>query len=147
MRRFGSGVRRGVRYHDRRGAYAVLLRDGRVLLTHQATPIPEWQLPGGGIDRGESPLAALHREVREETGWAIGPPRRLGAYQRFAYMPDYDLWARKVCLVYLARPVARRGPPAEAGHSAAWFSPAEALALIPNAGDRHLLAQALAAVA
>ena len=42
-----------------------------ILATHQAEPVPEFQLPGGGIDRGEHPIAALHREVYEETGWKI----------------------------------------------------------------------------
>ncbi len=28
----------------------------------------EWQMPQGGIDEGESPLAACMRELREETG-------------------------------------------------------------------------------
>lgn len=143
MRRFGERVQVGQRYRDRPGAYAVLLRAGRVLLTHQAEPVPEWQLPGGGIDPGESPVAALHREVAEETGWAIAVPRRLGAYQRFAYMPEYDLWARKICHIYLARPVTRRGPPTEPGHAVGWFTPDTALERLASAGDRHMLARLL----
>lgn len=143
MRRFGERVRAGQRYRDRPGAYAVLVRAGRVLLTHQAEPVPEWQLPGGGIDPGESPFAALHREVGEETGWAITGLQRLGTYQRFAYMPEYDLWARKICHIFLARPVARRGLPSEPGHVAGWFAPEDALARLANAGDRHMLARLL----
>jgi 8-oxo-dGTP diphosphatase len=80
MRRWGEAVVRERRYRRRPGAYAILWRDGAVLLTLQAEPRPEAQLPGGGIDAGESPLAALHREVREETGWTIAGARRLGAF-------------------------------------------------------------------
>ncbi|PJN93609.1 hypothetical protein CNY89_19590 [Amaricoccus sp. HAR-UPW-R2A-40] len=58
----------------------------------------------GGVDPGESPIRALHREVLEETGWTISIQRRLGAFQRYTFMPEYDLWARKVCAVYLCRP-------------------------------------------
>jgi 8-oxo-dGTP diphosphatase len=25
-------------------------------VTHQAAPVPEFQLPGGGIDKGEQPI-------------------------------------------------------------------------------------------
>lgn len=129
------------RYRRRPGAYAVLIRNGEVLLTHQAQPEPEVQLPGGGIDAGESPLRALRREVFEETGWSIATPRRVGAYRRFAYMPEYDLWAEKVCLIYVARPVLQLGPPTEAGHSAIWAPLDQAAGLLASAGDRHMMAR------
>lgn len=32
----------------------------------------EWMLPGGQIDRGETPSAAAKRELQEETGYRIG---------------------------------------------------------------------------
>ena len=143
MRRFGEQVVAGQRYRLRPGAYAVLMRGGQILLTHQAEPVPEFQLPGGGIDPGEGPLTALNREVFEETGWSITGHRRLGAYRRFTYMPEYDRWAEKVCHIYLARPALRRGPPSEPGHTAFWMSGAEALAALSNSGDRHFMAKVL----
>lgn len=141
--RYGEPVRADRRYRRRPGVYAIALREGRLLLTHQAEPVPEFQLPGGGIDPGETPLAALRREVCEETGWRIAPLRRLGAYRRFAYMPEYDLWAEKLCTVWLVRPMRRLGPPVEAGHTAHWMPPAEALARLGSPGDAALLAQAM----
>lgn len=133
----------GVRYRRRPGVYALLLRGDQVLLTHQAEPIPEFQLPGGGIDPGEAPIAALHREVWEETGWHIGTPRLIGTYRRFTYMPEYDKWAEKVCAIYLARPTLCMGPPAEPGHTAVWAGVGTALALLTNAGDRAMAARVL----
>lgn len=141
--RFGQRVP-GRHYRRRPGVYAILIRDGRLLLTRQAEPVPEFQLPGGGIDPGESPLAALHREVAEETGWRLAPIRRLGAFRRFAYMPEYDLWAEKLCAVWLARPTRRIGPPTEPGHSAHWMEPAQALGRLGNPGDAALLRRWLA---
>lgn len=143
IRRFGETVKAGQHYTRRPGVYAVLLDGDAVLTTFQESPIPEFQLPGGGIDKGEQPIAALHREVFEETGWKIDITRRLGAFRRFTYMPEYDLWAEKLCTVYLARPVMRLGPPTEAGHTAVWMSAAEALVQLTNSGDNAMLARAL----
>ena len=143
IRRFGETVKRGQSYLPRPGVYAALLDGQDILTTHQAKPVPEFQLPGGGIDPGEHPIAALHREVMEETGWKIAITRRIGAFRRFTYMPEYDRWAEKLCTIYLARPVRRLGPPREAGHTAVWMPVREALTILGNDGDRALLARAL----
>ncbi len=143
IRRYGESPRSGQRYRRRPGVYAVLLQGDSILATHQAEPWPEFQLPGGGIDKGEQPIAALHREVFEETGWKIAIRRRIGAFRRFTYMPEYDLWAEKLCTVYLARPILPLGPPGEAGHTAVWLPVGDALELLGNDGDRAMLAQAV----
>lgn len=127
------------KYQVRPGAYAVLQLGGSILLTHQQEPEPEFQLPGGGIDPGESALAALHREVLEETGYRLTTPRRLGAFRRFTYMPEYGFWAEKVCHIYAARPTLRKGPPGEAGHQAIWTTTDEAAALLADEGSQHFL--------
>ena len=139
--RLGEPVRTGRRYRRRPGAYAILVRDGEVLLTHQQDPHPEFQLPGGGIDPGEAPVPALHREILEETGWRAGRLTRVGAFRRFTYMPEYDLWAEKICHVYLGRPTLRFGPPTEPGHTAVWVSPRLAVSMVGNPGDAHFLAK------
>lgn len=142
IRRLGDPPETGRTYRLRPGVYAILARGRDILVTHQAEPWPEFQLPGGGIDRGEAPIAALHREVMEETGWTIAEPRRLGAFRRFTFMPEYDLWAEKLCTIYMARPVRRLGPPTEPGHSAVWMTPESALCELANTGDAMFVAKA-----
>jgi putative (di)nucleoside polyphosphate hydrolase len=46
-------------------------RDGRVFVAQRIdTPEESWQMPQGGIDRGESPRDAAFRELGEEIGTA-----------------------------------------------------------------------------
>ncbi len=140
IRREGDPRRNGQRYTYRPGAYAILPRAGKLLLTYQAAPHQEIQLPGGGIDPGESPVQALHREVFEETGWRIARPRRLGVFRRFVYMPEYEIFAEKLCHVYLAHPVRRVDAPTEAGHVPLWLDAQDAVHEIANDGDAAFLA-------
>ncbi|WP_400084566.1 NUDIX hydrolase [Yoonia sp. R78084] len=141
IRRYGEVPQNGQRYKLRPGVYAILPRAGKLLCTYQGDPHYEVQLPGGGIDPGEHPLNALHREVFEETGWRIAAPRKLGAFRRFTFMPEYDLWAEKLCHIYLARPVRPHGPPSEPGHMALWLSVEEALTELYNDGDADFVAR------
>lgn len=143
IRRYGERVDPAMRYTLRPGAYVILQRGADLLLTIQDGEQPELQLPGGGIDAGEHTIPALHREVMEETGWRMGRPTRLGAFRRFVFMPEYDMWAEKICTIYYAEPTLRFGPPLEAGHHAIWVPMAEAPALLTNEGDAAFVARLL----
>ncbi|WP_369142080.1 NUDIX domain-containing protein [Streptomyces sp. R44] len=64
--------------------YAIAVEDDRLLLIRlsEASPVFApglWHLPGGGIDPGEQPVAALARELLEETGLELTDARLLDA--------------------------------------------------------------------
>jgi 8-oxo-dGTP pyrophosphatase MutT (NUDIX family) len=71
--RFSRGVTLGVRALVRDG-------EGRIFLVKHSY-VSGWHLPGGGVEVGETMLAALTRELREEGNIEIGaPPRLLAVY-------------------------------------------------------------------
>lgn len=60
--------------------YGVLRRGRKVLLTRSRFLTREFvNFPGGGVELGEPPIAALHREYEEETGLTVRPVRVLYA--------------------------------------------------------------------
>ena len=142
--RVGHAPDANQQYTLRPGAYAILPQARGFLLTMQIAREMDIQLPGGGIDPGESPLQALHREVLEETGWRIATPKRLGAFRRFVFMPEYDLWAEKLCHVYVAKPIYQMAPPIEPDHMNLTLAADEAIESLGNDGDRLFLSHYVA---
>ncbi len=70
--------RQGVVPHQRVAAYAVVVSDERLLLTQLADRTGaggRWNLPGGGLDPGETPTEGVVREVLEETGQMVDEVR------------------------------------------------------------------------
>lgn len=91
---------------QRVGAYAVILRGDRILLSRLAPSIaPEelWTLPGGGLDHGEDPRVAVLREIHEETGLdaEVGDTARLySAHMPAAWRDGRRVDAHALRIVY-----------------------------------------------
>ena len=60
------------RTYRRDSTRGIILRQGRVAMMHSLRD-GYYKFPGGGIEKGESPVDAMRREVREEAGLVVLP--------------------------------------------------------------------------
>lgn len=67
------------------GVFAVITNgQGEVLLCHR-TDYDLWNMPGGGVEEGESPWDAVVRETREEVHLDVAVERLTGVYWKPAF--------------------------------------------------------------
>jgi 8-oxo-dGTP pyrophosphatase MutT (NUDIX family) len=57
-----------------RGVKGILSHEGRVLLVQHTYGPRRWEIPGGGLRRGEEPIDGVRREIREELGVELAQP-------------------------------------------------------------------------
>ena len=70
----------------RPSAYGIVIKDDSILLSPQFNE-NSYDLPGGGIDLGESPEDAVIREVKEETGLDVVNPKAVNISFSFFKLP------------------------------------------------------------
>lgn len=70
-------------------AAGLVRRGDEVLLVR--SPRRGWEFPGGQVEQGESVLAALLREIREETGVEARVSAFVGEYSNVAEKPGYGV--------------------------------------------------------
>ncbi|WP_028807503.1 NUDIX hydrolase [Streptomyces canus] len=76
-------------------AYAICVRDEQILLARWLNDgLPEWTLPGGGMEHGEDPHDTVLREVAEETGYRVEVTGMLGV--RSVRFPSRSRFGRTV---------------------------------------------------
>ena len=141
MIRFGENKRSYINYRRRVGVYGLLIYENKLILTEQkiSHKTLEIQLPGGGVNKGEHFIHALHREVMEETGWHIRVLKREGFFQRFTYMPEYTLWAHKICHIYRCKAIYRKSSNLEQGHRYLVSNYDKALEILIDPGFKHFV--------
>jgi 8-oxo-dGTP diphosphatase len=79
----GWGARRHG-HEERQLVQGVVQSEAGVLLALRRE-LRGWELPGGRAGSGEAELAALVREIREETGLVVEPLELVGTYRRHGF--------------------------------------------------------------
>ena len=140
---FESGTRALLRHVV---VHAIVERNGALLLVKRAPHLSEggkWGLPGGFLDRDETVVEGVLRELREETGWT-GEVRRL---LRINSRPDRPREDRQnVAFDFVIAPHERVGEPDHESTSVEWVAidrlpPLDALAFDHGETIRRYLAQ------
>ncbi|MGE0526074.1 MAG: NUDIX domain-containing protein [Bdellovibrionales bacterium] len=112
--------RPGVRYVERPGAYAFLPHpeDGRLAIVKTAHGL---FLPGGGLNRGEEPVAGLKREIFEEIGYQLLEARLVARANQYHWSEFYREHFKKTGMFYLITARAPSRDQCSAGHELLWL--------------------------
>ncbi len=76
-------------------ALLLLNSNDQLLICERAKVFGGWQVPQGGVDAGESPEEALHREVEEEIGLPPQAYRVIASRDGYEYLYPGEVKRRK----------------------------------------------------
>lgn len=112
-----------IEYIKRPGTYAIIINknDDKIGIV---TDGKDYFYLGGGIEKGETKLEALKRELIEEAGYSIKNIREFEEVGSYIFSDDKG-YLEVIASVYIAEFDERIAEPVEKDHSVLWVKPEE----------------------
>jgi ADP-ribose pyrophosphatase YjhB (NUDIX family) len=128
------------------GVGGVMFDGGRVLLVKRGhAPLKgEWSLPGGTVELGETLVAAVAREVLEETGLTVDVGPVVEVLDRVQRSPDGGVEHHYVIIDYLCQILSGRLACGSDAEDVCWARPEELAGLNVTSSAIAVVRKALA---
>jgi 8-oxo-dGTP diphosphatase len=125
----------GPPYKERPSVYGICTRnDDKIAIVRIGAEHPyKYDLPGGGIESGESDAEAVIREFDEETGLTVWPSKQLGRAGQFWINQDVPM--NSLCTFFEVELTSTDGQPTEPDHKLVWVQIDEAMRKVRH--DAH----------
>ena len=112
-----------IKYTKRPGAYAIIINENQEKIGI-VTDAKDYFYLGGGIEKGESELDALKRELIEEAGYTLKNIRKFEEVGSYIYAEEKG-YLEVTAYVYLAEFDKKVAEPIEKDHTVLWVKPEE----------------------
>lgn len=126
-----------IKYRKRPGAYAIIVNknNNKVGIV---TNGEDYFYLGGGIEKGETKLETLKREIIEEVGYSIKNIREFEEVGSFFYSEDKG-YLEVVASVYIAEFDEKIADPIEKDHTVLWVEPEEYVGKMFREWQRYII--------
>ena len=127
-----------IQYKKRAGVYVIIEReeDNKVAIVTDAKDV--YFFLGGGIEKGESVVNALTREIIEETGYSLKNVQLFDQISSWCYSDKYG-YIDVEATIYIANFNKKITEPIEKNHKILWVSPKEYKDKLYHEYQRYIL--------
>ena len=135
--KYVGNKKENIQYRKRPGAYAIIINknDDKVgIVTNGA----EYFYLGGGIEKGETKLEALQRELIEEAGYSIKNIKEFKEVGSHIFAEDKG-YLEVIASVYIAEFDEKVTEPIEKDHTVLWVKPEEYVYKMYREWQRYIM--------